>query len=258
MIRLNTAVQAGLGKAWMLRAVGTSYEAIPVGTHVFGEEDEPASNAEAAYWLLRYVPSAPSGELKEFLKTFICGYLCRHLDWESIEDGSLNFDQAAHQVLDVWSRSYNWRFGLDDSPEEIISYLLDLIDDLSLEEIKKRTSKLRRDSGDFVAEYLDENFIRVRMNDAYQPTGGREGVGYFRIASKSKNWLNQIWSFVHDHREIQVVVVSREEGSSDFVFPPVATSRVYIDNMRREEFLSADHLPFLGSRKLKNTSIIQA
>lgn len=238
MIRLNTSVNSELGEAWMLKAAGSSYEAIPVGFHVSGEKGEPVYNAGAAYWLLTYAPSSLDARLEDFLTTYMCSFLYHKLEWnDSVED--FDFNEAAEQVFDRWAFSYNHDFGLEDPRDKIVSDLLGLIEDMSLDEVKERGSKLKPDGGDFVANYLDENFIRVRMNDAYQSTGETTGVCYFRLYSHSRNWVNQIWSFVHDHKEIQVVVVERDESDS---------SKLYIDNMRREEFLSKDHLPFLGSR----------
>ena len=242
MIRLNSGVQSELGKAWMLRAVGSSYQAIPVGFHAFGEKGQPTYNADAAYWLLNYAPSPLDAKLKDFLKTYICRFLYHKLEWDDTaeEQEDFDFNEEAGRLFDLWAFTYNHNFGLEDSRDQIVSDLFDLIEDMSLDEIKELGSQLKPDDGDFVADYIDETFVRVRMNDAYQSIGGTEGVCYFRIYSHSRNWVNQIWAFVYDHKEIQAVVVERDD--SEF--------KLYIDNMRREEFLSKDHLPFLGSRTL--------
>lgn len=253
MIRLNTAVNTSLGKAWMLRAVGSSYEAIPIGFHVFGERGSGSNpyNAAAAYWLLTNAPSSLDARLKDFLTTFMCGYLYYRLEWDDEEqEEDFDFNEEAKRVLDQWADAYIDDFGLRDNQDQIVSNLFDLIEGMSLDEIKERGSTITPDAGEFIAEYLDENFIRVRMNDAYKTTGGTEGVCYFRLYSHSRNWVNQIWSFVRDHKEIQVVVVERDELDDDGVSAYVKSSKLYIDNMRREEFLSKDHLPFLGSRTI--------
>lgn len=253
MIRLNTDVNTSLGKAWMLRAVGSSYEAIPVGFHVFGEKGYPGYNANAAYWLLTNAPSSLDARLEDFLTAFICGFLNYKLDFDDYseeQEADFDFNEDAEQVFDQWASSYNNDFGLEEPRDKIISYLFSLIEGMSLDEIKERGSKMTSNYGDFVADYLDENFIRVRLNDAYKTTGGTEGVCYFRLYSHSRNWVNQIWSFVHDHKEIQVVVVERDELEDDLFSVHVKSSKLYIDNMSREEFLSKDHLPFLGSRTI--------
>ena len=85
------------------------------------------------------------------------------------------------------------------------------------------------------------------MTDEYNASS-YNGVGYFRIGSTYKDWTNPIYMFVADNPKIKTIVIERdaesdgEEGSGQ--------RRVMINNMSREEFLSAERLPFLGSRNV--------
>lgn len=235
MIRINASNL--MGDAWMLKAKGQSYEAIPVKIHVYGELGNLDANAEAAIWMLKY---DPYDKLAVFLCAYV-GYLACN------EIGYTDDDEEFRSRLKIYLNSLPYNLGevVGWSKEETTAYLMDLVSDLSVNEIYDMGDTVNDDSGDFVARDLNEDFIRVRMNDEYN-AGAYNGVCYFRIGSTFKNWVNQIWAFVYDHGKIKKVVVERDAESDG----DVSGDRrdVYINNMSREEFLSSDRLPFLGSR----------
>lgn len=131
------------------------------------------------------------------------------------------------------------------SKEQTVDFFLKLVENLTISEIYDLGDTIDDNSGDFVCKDLNETFIRVRMNNEYN-AASYNGVGYFRIGSTYKDWTNPIYMFVADHPKVQTIVVERdaesdgEEGSHK--------RRVMIDNMSREDFLSATKLPFLGSK----------
>lgn len=241
MLKLRTSKL--MGDAWMLKAAGSSYEAIPVDIHIYGEIGNLDANASAALWMLKY---NPYDELRDFLKKYTCHLAIEHAmytdDVKKVKDDIANAVEAL---------PYNLGKPINLSKSQTAELLVKMLDGMSSDEIYDLSETVNDDAGDFVAKDLNELFIRVRMNDEYN-AGTYNGVCYFRISSTYKNWTNQIWAFVHDHAAIKKVVVERDAESDNEELSSIRN--VMIDNMSREDFLSAERLPFLGSSKTSGIS----
>lgn len=235
--KAKTEDEKALGEAWMLKAKGQGYEAIPVRIHVYGEIGDLDSNAEAALWMLKY---NPYDKLTEFLKKYV-GKLAG--DNILITTDETEFRDKLRNCLT--NLPFNLGKTVGWSKQETAEFLLNLVKDIPVLDLYDLGDELDDNSGDFVCRDLNETFIRVRMNDEYN-AGAYTGVCYFRIGSTGKNWLNQIWAFVYDHGKIKTVVVERDAESDG----DAGTNHrnVMIKDMDRDEFLSADRLPFLGSK----------
>lgn len=237
MLKINTEKGNPMGDAWMLKAKGQGYEAIPVTIHIYGEIGNLDANAEAALWMLKY---NPYDKLVDFLRAFV-GYLaCNEVAYTQDKEEFMNRLKSALNRL-----PYNLGESLKWSKENTTNYLISLVKDMSVGDIYDMGDQVDDNSGDFVAKDLNELFIRVRMNDEYH-AGAYNGVCYFRIGSTSRDWTNQIWAFVYDHGKIKKVVVERDAESDG----TEGTDRrdVYINNMDRDEFLSAERLPCMASK----------
>lgn len=237
MLRINTAKGNAMGEAWMLKAKGQGYEAIPVTVHIYGELGSLDANAEAALWMLKYNPYE---KLVDFLRAFVGYTACNEVAYTEDKEEFMN---RLRSVLN--SLPYNLGESLKWSKEDTTNYLISLVKDMSVGDIYDMGDQVDDHSGDFVAKDLNELFIRVRMNDEYN-AGTYNGVCYFRIGSTARDWTNQIWAFVHDHSKIKKVVVERDSESDG----KEGTNKrnVYINNMDRNEFLSADRLPCMASK----------
>lgn len=234
MLKINTA-KGDMGVAWMLKHNGT---AIPVKIHIYGAPGDLDSNAEAAIWMLKY---SPSPAIKRFLQSYV-GYIANNEVMYTEDETKFRTD-LKKALLRL---PFNLGESVGMTKEEIADALIKLVDGIDISTLYDAGDTLDDHDGDFVAKDLNETFIRVRMNDEYN-AGSYNGIGYFRIGSTYKDWTDAIYMFVHDHPQIKTIVVERdaesdgEEGSN--------RRRVMIDNMSRDEFLSATKLPFLGSRQ---------
>lgn len=237
MLKINTA-KGDMGVAWMLKHNGT---AIPVKIHIYGAPGDLDSNAEAAIWMLKY---SPYPELKKFLQSYI-GYIASEEVLYTEDDAKFR-EELRTTLLRL---PFNLGETVGMSKEEVTNALMSLVADLDVQSIYDLGDSVDEHSGDFVAKDLNEMYIRVRLNDEYN-AASYNGIGYFRIGSTYKDWTDAIYMFVHDHPQIKKVVVERdvesdgEEGTNH--------RRVMIDNMDRDDFLSATKLPFLGSRQVDN------
>ena len=233
MITLNTS-RNDMGVAWMLKHDGT---AIPVTNHIYGALGDVDSNVEAAIWMLKY---NPYDKLEEFLRRYVGYVACNEVPYTADE---ATFRSTLKKAL--LALPFNPGQPVKMSKEQTANFFMKLVEKLTIDEIYDLGDTIDDNSGDFVCKDLNETFIRVRMNNEYN-AASYNGVGYFRIGSTYKDWTNPIYVFVADHPKIQTIVVERdaesdgEEGSGK--------RRVMIDNMSREEFLSATRLPFLGSK----------
>ena len=233
MITLNTS-RNDMGVAWMLKHDGT---AIPVTIHIYGAIGDVDSNVEAAIWMLKYNPYS---KLEEFLRRYVGYVACNEVPYT--EDDTVFRANLKKALLAL---PFNPGQPVKMSKEQTVDFFLKLVENLTISEIYDLGDTIDDNSGDFVCKDLNETFIRVRMNNEYN-AASYNGVGYFRIGSTYKDWTNPIYMFVADHPKIKTIVVERdaesdgEEGSHK--------RRVMIDNMSREEFLSATKLPFLGSK----------
>ena len=237
MLKINTAKGNPMGEAWMLKAKGQGYEAIPVRIHIYGELGSLDANAEAALWMLKY---NPYDKLVDFLRAFVGYIACDEVLYTEDKEEFMNRLESALNDL-----PYNLGESLKWSKENTTNYLINLVKDMSVGDIYDMGDQVDDHSGDFVAKDLNELFIRVRMNDEYN-AGAYNGVCYFRIGSTSRDWTNQIWAFVYDHGRIKKVVVERDAESDG----TEGTNKrdVYINNMDRDEFLSAERLPCMASK----------
>ena len=237
MLKINTAKGDAMGEAWMLKAKGQGYEAIPVKIHIYGEPGNIDANAEAALWMLKYNPYE---KLVDFLRAFVGYIACNEVAYTEDKEEFMNRLRSALNGL-----PYNLGESLEWSKENTTNYLMGLVEDMSVGDIYDMGDQVDDHSGDFVAKDLNELFIRVRMNDEYN-AGVYNGVCYFRIGSTARDWTNQIWAFVYDHGKVKKVVVERDaesdgkEGTNE--------RDVYINNMDRDEFLSAERLPCMASK----------
>lgn len=232
-VKLNSSE---MGVAWMLKYDGT---AIPVTVHVYGAIGDLDANLEAALWMYNY---NHYDKLDDFIRDYVCYLALNEVPYTTDRE---QFTAALINVLK--SLPFNPGKMIGANKETIAQELYDFVDGMDIDEIYDRGETVNDNTGDFVAKDLNETFIRVRMNDEYNASS-YNGVGYFRIGSTYKDWTNPIYMFVADNPKIKTIVVERdaesdgEEGSGQ--------RRVMINNMSREEFLSAERLPFLGSRNV--------
>jgi hypothetical protein len=243
MLKLNMAKgdksseKTELGEAWMMRAKGQNYEVIPVKIHIYGEIGDLDANAEAAIWMLKY---SPYDKLKTFLQKYV---------GKQAGDGIMFTTDENEFRERLGKHLINLPFNLGETvgwtKEETAQFLLDLVKDIPVLDLYDLGDDVNDHTGDFVCKDLNETFIRVRMNDEYN-AGAYNGTCYFRIGSTGKNWINQIWMFVHDNDRIKSVVVERDaesdgmEGSN--------RRNVMVDHMPREQFLAEEGVPFLGAK----------
>lgn len=232
-IKLNSS---DMGVAWMLKYDGT---AIPVKIHVYGAVGDLDANLEAALWMKKY---NNYDKLDEFIRSYVC-YLAVNEVPYTPDDSAFRTD-----LMNVLSAlPFNPGAPVNMQKSDVAKLLYESVADMTVDEIYDLGETVNDNTGDFVAKDLNETFIRVRMNDEYNASS-YNGVGYFRIGSTYKDWTNPIYLFVADNPKIKTIVVERdaesdgEEGSDQ--------RRVMINNMSREEFLSAERLPFLGSRNV--------
>lgn len=243
MLRLNTAKteKTELGVAWMLKAKGQNYEAIPTKIHVYGEIGDLDSNAEAAIWMLKY---NPYDKLTAFLKKYVSNIANNEIRFTDVftEDRAVFDEKLESAVINL---PFNLGQDVGWSKQETADFLVNLVKDIPVLDLYDLGDDVDDHTGDFVCKDLNQTFIRVRMNDEYN-AGAYNGTCYFRIGSTGKNWINQIWMFVHDHSEIKTVVVERDAESDG----AEGTNRrnVMVDHMSREQFLSEEGVPFLGAK----------
>lgn len=236
MLKLNSqAVEKnGMGVAWML---GRNGKAIPVKIHVYGALGDLDSNVEAALWMLA---NAPYPKLRTFLKQYV-GYMAlNEVPWT---DDEAAFKEKLKKVLLDLPYNPGKQAGL--SKEDTVDFLMSLVDKMSVDEIYDLGESVNDNTGDFVCKDLNETFIRVRMGGEYN-TDRLTGDTYFRIGSTYKDWTDAIYMFVHDHPNAKTIFVERDAESDGK--EGLNTRDVMINGMPREEFLSAEKLPFLGSR----------
>ncbi len=232
-VKLNSS---DMGVAWMLKYDGT---AIPVKIHVYGAVGDLDANLEAAIWMKKY---NNYDKLDEFIRSYVSYLAVNEVPYTS-DDSAFRTD-----LMNVLSAlPFNPGAPVNMQKYDVAKMLYEYVADMTVDEIYDLGETVNDNSGDFVAKDLNETFIRVRMNNEYNASS-YNGVGYFRIGSTYKNWTNPIYMFVADNPKIKTIVVERdaesdgEEGSGQ--------RRVMINNMSREEFLSAERLPFLGSRNV--------
>lgn len=249
MLRLNTAKteKTELGVAWMLKAKGQSYEAIPTKIHVYGEIGDLDSNAEAAIWMLKY---NPYDKLTTFLKKYVSNLANNEIRFTDVltEDRAV-FDEKLEAV--IINLPFNLGQDVGWSKKETADFLVNLVKDIPVLDLYELGDEVDDHTGDFVCKDLNQTFIRVRMNDEYN-AGAYNGTCYFRIGSTGKNWINQIWMFVHDHSEIKTVVVERDAESDGA--EGTNHRNVMVDRMPREQFLSEEGVPFLGAKVAEGIS----
>lgn len=233
MIKLNA--DGEMGKAWML---GQDGKAIPCTIHIYGMLGDLDMNVEAGIWMMKY---HPEDKIKAFLQDYV-GF--KAVNFAKPSDDPEEFKENIRNSLLAVGGNPGKPVGM--SKEETADYLMSLAEEVPMDELLERGKQVKRRSGDFVARDLNEAFIRVRSGNEYN-AADYNGVFYFRIGSTYKNWTDVIWKYVYDHPRIKTIVVERDMESDD-VDVDTAKRNVLINNMSREEFLSAERLPFLGSR----------
>lgn len=235
MLKLNaqTMQKNGMGVAWMLAHNGKE---IPVQVHVYGAIGELDENAAAAIWMIKY---APYDKLVPFLKQFVAYTAVNQVPYTD------NRDQFNADLAKELSSGGNLGKQVGWSKEQTADYLLGLVKDMSIDEIYDLGDTVTEHTGDFVAKDLNETFIRVRMGGEYD-TDKLTGDTFFRIGSTYKDWTNAIYMFVHEHKNVTKIYVERDAESDGKT--SLTERDVMINGMSREEFLSAEKLPFLGSR----------
>lgn len=240
MIKLNTE-KTELGVAWMLKAKGQNYEAIPVKIHIYGEIGDLDSNAEVAIWMLKY---NPYDKLTAFLKKYVSNLANNEIRFTDVltEDRAV-FDKKLEAA--VMNLPFNLGQDVGWSKKETADFLVNLVKDIPVLDLYELGDDVDDHTGDFVCKDLNQTFIRVRMNDEYN-AGAYNGTCYFRIGSTGKNWINQIWMFVHDHTEVKTVVVERDAESDGA--EGTNHRNVMVDRMSRDQFLSEEGVPFLGAK----------
>lgn len=237
MLKINAqkVEKNGMGVAWMLARNGKE---IPVKVHVYGLIGDIEENAAAALWLLK---NAPYNKLIPFLKQYVAYIAVNEVPY-TLEPGDGTFRNNLRAALIRGGNAGAW---VGWSKEQTAEYLVSLVDDMTIDEIYDLGDTVDDNSGDFVARDLNENFIRVRMGGEYN-TDKLTGDTFFRIGSTYKDWTDAIYMFVHDHKNVSRIYVERDAESDG---KELSNERdVMINGMPREEFLSAEKLPFLGSK----------
>lgn len=235
MLKLNTqrAEKSGMGVAWML---GRNGEEIPVKVHIYGAIGDIEENAAAAIWMLKY---APYDKLIPFLTKYVAYVAVNEVPYT--DDDQLFRSKLRTALL----RGGSFGAQVGWTKEQAADYLMSLVKDMSVDEIYDLGDTVDEHTGDFVAKDLNETFIRVRMGGEYD-TDKLTGDTFFRIGSTYKNWTDAIYLFVHDHKNVERIIVERDAESDG---KESLTDRdVMINGMTREDFLNAESLPFLGSK----------
>jgi hypothetical protein len=240
MIKINA--NDLMGVAWMLAWDGTAY---PVKVHVYGAPGDLAANIGAGLWLNQVKPIA---NLTDFFKACVGYYALENIPYSEDEMSKDEFDDFMFEVLaDELSGNGNY-VGMSD--EQVAEYLLSLVSNLSVDEIYDLGTDIDENSGDFINADINEQFIRVRLNNEYNEVGGSgNGVCFFRIGSVGKDWTDQIYMFVSANKRIKSVIVERDSESDFGTMNRKGNRNVLINNMPREEFLSARRLPMCASKR---------
>ena len=231
-----------MGVAWMLGWDGTAY---PVKVHVYGAPGDLAANIGAGLWLNQVKPTA---NLTDFFKACVGYYALENIQYS---DGEMSLDDFKDELFDILADelSGNGNYvGMSD--EQVAEYMLSLVSNLSVDEIYDLGADIDENSGDFINSDINEQFIRVRLNNEYNEVGGSgNGVCFFRIGSVGKDWTDQIYLFVSANKRIKSVIVERDAESDFGTMNRKGNRNVLINNMSREEFLSARRLPVCASKR---------
>ena len=240
MIKINAS--SLMGVAWMLGWDGTAY---PVKVHVYGAPGDLAANIGAGLWLNQVKPTA---NLTDFFKACVGYYALENIQYS---DGEMSLDDFKDELFDILADelSGNGNYvGMSD--EQVAEYMLSLVSNLSVDEIYDLGADIDENSGDFINSDINEQFIRVRLNNEYNEVGGSgNGVCFFRIGSVGKDWTDQIYLFVSANKRIKSVIVERDAESDFGTMNRKGNRNVLINNMSREEFLSARRLPVCASKR---------
>lgn len=238
MIKINS----NLGVAWMLGWDGTAY---PVNVHVYGAPGDLAANIGAGLWLNKVKPSK---ELITFFMECVGYYALENIAYTEDDVDRDEFLTELHDIL-VEELAGNGNYvGLSDT--QVADYLISLVSDISIDGIYDLGADIDENSGDFINSDINEQFIRVRLNNEYNEVGGSgNGVCFFRIGSVGKDWADQIYMFVADHKRVKSVIVERDAESDFGTMNRKGNRNVLINNMLREEFLAANKLPLCASKK---------
>lgn len=231
-----------MGVAWMLAWDGTAY---PVTVHVYGAPGDLAANIGAGLWLNQVKPTA---NLTDFFKACVGYYALENIPYSGDEMSKYEFNDVMFEVLaDELSGNGNY---VGMSEEQVAEYMLSLVSNLSVDEIYDLGTDIDENSGDFINSDINEQFIRVRLNNEYNEVGGSgNGVCFFRIGSVGKDWTDQIYLFVSANKRIKSVIVERDAESDFGTMNRKGNRNVLINNMPREEFLSARRLPVCASKR---------
>jgi len=228
-----------MGRAWMLDKNGV---AIPVHVHIYGQPGGVYENLRVAFWL-KYCTSYK--EIAESaIKTaslYVLHYALGNYDSPNLEDW---LDEFRSEVYNHWAGldRYAQAAGKDDDAliEDFIPYITEYLQSQDLTDYGVLSQARRTDEHciDDIDIFIDQNFIRVREGDRASTLIHTSAANtlYVRINSNRYNWINQIYIFLNDHKQYTQIIVEDEKDNETLV------------NMSREEFLSADRLPFLGMR----------
>ena len=240
MIKINAS--SLMGVAWMLGWDGTAY---PVKVHVYGAPGDLAANIGAGLWLNQVKPTA---NLTDFFKACVGYYALENIPYSEDKMSVEDFKDELFDILaDELSGNGNY-VGMSD--EQVAEYMLSLVSNLSIDEIYDLGTDIDENSGDFINSDINEQFIRVRLDNEYNEVGGSgNGVCFFRIGSVGKDWTDQIYMFVSANKRIKSVIVERDAESDFGTMNRKGNRNVLINNMPREEFLSARRLPICASKR---------
>ena len=241
MIKINA--NNSMGVAWMLGWDGTAYS---VKVHVYGAPGDLAANIGAGLWLNKVKPTK---ELVTFFMECVGYYALENIIYNEKEQSREDFIDELHTILEEELSGNGNYVGWTDT--QVADYMISLVNDISIDGIYDLGANIDENSGDFINADINEQFIRVRLNNEYNEVNGvGNGVGFFRIGSVGKDWTNQIYMFVADNKRIKSVIVERDAESDYGTMNRKGNRNVMINNMSREEFLSAERLPLLASKRV--------
>ena len=98
----------------------------------------------------------------------------------------------------------------------------------------------------------NQEFLRMRTGDRFRGND-YTGSAYFRVSSTDFNWYNIIWKIIMDNPNIRRITVECDVQSGKSIRPYFyeLNDGTLIDNMGREEFLTAKGTPLIESINYK-------
>lgn len=226
---LKMLTESNASKAWCISRSGN---VVPVRVHPFGALDD--DSVEDAAWL--YV--AASGQCTNSL----IGYIANQLCYDYNIGGSWS-DEDITDLVQECLNDIECLKGLSGRSSVVTSLINSVIDYLiklkanasdNTEILANMTEDELETEGLEIKQFLNENYLRVRLGSEYQNYTERKGAVYFRTSSTDGfNWYPVIFKFLDDlSRTTRIGEVTVERDTS-----ATGDRKVYVDHMSFDEFL---------------------